>query len=278
MANMIRTTLLLAGLTGILLLIGGFLGGRGGMLIALILSVLMNFGSYWYSDKLVLKMYKARELSETESPELFGMVQNLAAKAGLPMPRLYVVDNPMPNAFATGRDPKHAAVAVTTGITRILNKEELAGVISHELAHVKNRDTLISTIAATIAGVITFMANMAQWSLIFGGGDDDGANPLGILAMAILAPIAATIVQLAISRGREFEADATGARIFGNPFPLASALAKLEAGNRAVQSDVNPSTAHMFIVNPLKGKAVASLFSTHPSTEERIARLRAMQI
>ena len=168
MANMIRTTLLLAGLTGILLLIGGYFGGRGGMLIALIFSILMNFGTYWYSDKLVLKMYKARELTVAEAPELFGMVENLAANAGLPMP----------NAFATGRDPKHAAVAVTTGITRILNKDELAGVISHELAHVRNRDTLISTIAATLAGVITFMANMAQWSLIFGGGDDDGPNPL----------------------------------------------------------------------------------------------------
>ena len=276
MANMIRTTLLLAGLTGILLLIGGYFGGRGGMLIALIFSILMNFGTYWYSDKLVLKMYKARELTVAEAPELFGMVENLAANAGLPMPRLYIVDNPMPNAFATGRDPKHAAVAVTTGITRILNRDELAGVISHELAHVKNRDTLISTIAATLAGVITFMASMAQWSLIFGGGDDDGANPVGILAMAILAPIAASIVQLAISRGREFEADAGGAKISGKPLSLASALAKLESGNNAVRSDVNPSTAHMFIVNPLKGKAVASLFSTHPSTEERIARLRSM--
>ena len=278
MANMIRTTLLLAGLTGILLLIGGFFGGRSGMLIALIFSILMNFGSYWYSDKLVLKMYKARELSGAEAPELFRMVENLAGNAGLPMPRLYVVENPMPNAFATGRDPKHAAVAVTTGITRILNKEELEGVISHELAHVKNRDTLISTVAATIAGVITFMASMAQWSLIFGGGDDDGANPLGILAMAILAPIAAMVIQLAISRGREFEADARGAKISGNPLSLASALAKLESGNNAVRSDVNPSTAHMFIVNPLKGKKMSSLFSTHPSTEERISRLRSMQI
>lgn len=275
---MIRTTLLLAGLTGILLLIGGFFGGRSGMLIALIFSILMNFGSYWYSDKLVLKMYKARELSGAEAPELFRMVENLAGNAGLPMPRLYVVENPMPNAFATGRDPKHAAVAVTTGITRILNKEELEGVISHELAHVKNRDTLISTVAATIAGVITFMASMAQWSLIFGGGDDDGANPLGILAMAILAPIAAMVIQLAISRGREFEADARGAKISGNPLSLASALAKLESGNNAVRSDVNPSTAHMFIVNPLKGKKMSSLFSTHPSTEERISRLRSMQI
>ena len=276
MANMIRTTLLLAGLTGILLLIGGYFGGRGGMLIALIFSILMNFGTYWYSDKLVLKMYKARELTAAEAPELFGMVENLAANADLPMPRLYVVDNPMPNAFATGRDPKHAAVAVTTGITRILNKDELAGVISHELAHVRNRDTLISTIAATLAGVITFMASMAQWSLIFGGGDDDCPNPLGVLAMAILAPLAATIVQLAISRGREFEADAGGAKISGKPLSLANALAKLESGNNAVRSDVNPSTAHMFIINPLKGKAVASLFSTHPSTEERIARLRSM--
>ena len=277
MTNMIRTTVLLAGLTGLLLLIGGLVGGRSGMFLALIFSFVMNFGAYWYSDKLVLKMYHAREVSSTDAPDLYSMVQRLAQNAGLPMPRLYIVDTPMANAFATGRDPQHAAVAVTTGITRILNRNELEGVVAHELAHIKNRDTLISTIAATIAGVITFLATMAQWSLIFGGNDDDRGNPLGILAMAILAPIAATIIQLAISRGREFGADAGGAKICGDPLSLASALAKLETAAGAVRADVNPSTAHMFIVNPLKGRTFASLFSTHPSTEERISRLRSLQ-
>jgi len=277
MTNMIRTTVLLAGLTGLLLLIGGLVGGRSGMFLALIFSFVMNFGAYWYSDKLVLKMYHAREVSSADAPDLYSMVQRLAQNAGLPMPRLYIVDTPMANAFATGRDPQHAAVAVTTGITRILNRNELEGVVAHELAHIKNRDTLISTIAATIAGVITFLASMAQWSLIFGGNDDDRGNPLGILAMAILAPIAATIIQLAISRGREFGADAGGAKICGDPLSLASALAKLETAAGAVRADVNPSTAHMFIVNPLKGRTFASLFSTHPSTEERISRLRSLQ-
>lgn len=274
---MIRTTLLLAGLTGLMLLIGGAVGGRGGMLLALIFSLIMNFGAYWYSDKIVLKMYHAREVTSAESPDLYSMVQRLAERAGLPMPKVYIVDTPMPNAFATGRDPKHAAVAVTMGIMGILNRNELEGVVAHELAHVKNRDTLISTVAATIAGVITFLASMAQWSLIFGGSDEDGGNPIGMLVMAILAPIAATIIQMAISRGREFGADSGGADISGDPQALASALAKLEAGSRAIRADVNPSTAHMFIVNPLKGSTVASLFSTHPSTEERIRRLRAMQ-
>ena len=278
MTNMIRTTLLLAGLTGLLLLIGGFVGGRSGMFLALIVSFAMNFGAYWYSDKLVLKMYHAREVTSTEAPDLYSLVQNLAHNASLPMPRVYIIDTPMANAFATGRDPKHAAVAVTTGIANILNRNELEGVVAHELAHIKNRDTLISTMAATIAGVITFLASMAQWSLIFGGSDDDGGNPLAVLAMAIIAPIAATIIQLAISRGREFGADASGAKISGDPLPLANALAKLEASASAgARANVNPSTAHMFIVNPLKGKAIATLFSTHPSTEERIARLRSMQ-
>lgn len=247
------------------------------MILALIFSFALNFGAYWYSDKLVLKMHHAREVTPTEAPDLHGMVQRLAQNAGLPMPRVYIVDTPMPNAFATGRDPKHAAVAVTTGIMRILNVDELEGVVAHELAHIKNRDTLISTIAATIAGVITFLASMAQWSLIFGGNDEDGGNILSVLAMAILAPIAATIIQLAISRGREFGADASGARICGRPLSLASALAKLEAGSGAVKTDVNPSTAHMFIVNPLKGKTMANLFSTHPNTEERISRLSSMR-
>jgi heat shock protein HtpX len=277
MTGIIRTTILLAVLTGLMLLIGGVLGGRSGMLLALMLSVVMNFGSYWYSDKIVLKMYHAREVTSLESPELYSIVQGLADRAGLPMPKVYIINSSMANAFATGRDPKHAAVAVTTGIVKILDKNELEGVIAHELTHVKNRDTLISAMAATLAGVITYMANIAQWGLIFGGRDDDGGNIVGALAMIILAPIAAMLVQLAISRGREFGADKGGAEISGRPLALASALAKLEGAAGTVRADVNPSTAHLFIVNPLKGRAMASLFSTHPSTEERIRRLTAMQ-
>jgi heat shock protein HtpX len=276
MTGIIRTTILLAALTGLMLLIGGVLGGKSGMLLALVLSVVMNFGSYWYSDKIVLAMYHAREVTPAESPELYGMVQGLAERAGLPMPRVCIVNSQMANAFATGRDPKHAAVAVTTGIMRILDRNELEAVIAHELTHVKNRDTLISAMAATLAGVVTYMANIAQWGLIFGGRDDDGGNIVGALAMIILAPIAALLVQLAISRGREFGADRGGAEICGRPLALASALSKLEGAAGAVRADVNPSTAHLFIINPLKGRAMASLFSTHPSTEERIRRLTAM--
>jgi len=275
--NGIRTALLLASLTGLMLLIGGALGGRGGMAIALLLSLVMNMGSYWYSDKIVLKMYHAREVTPTEAPGLYGIVRGLVERAQMPMPKVYIVDTPMPNAFATGRNPSHAAVAATTGIMRILDRDELEAVMAHELSHVRNRDTLISSVAATIAGVITFVANMAQWSLIFGGNDDDGGNIVGVIAMAILAPIAAMIIQMAISRSREFGADAGGAELTGHPMALASALSKLEGAAGRVQADVNPSTAHMFIVNPLKGKKLASLFSTHPSTEERIARLSAMQ-
>ncbi len=275
--NGIRTALLLASLTGLMLLIGGALGGRGGMAIALLLSLVMNMGSYWYSDKIVLKMYHAREVTPTEAPGLYGIVRGLVERAQMPMPKVYIVDTPMPNAFATGRNPSHAAVAATTGIMRILDRDELEAVMAHELSHVRNRDTLISSVAATIAGVITFVANMAQWSLIFGGNDDDGGNIVGVIAMAILAPIAARIIQMAISRSREFGADAGGAELTGHPMALASALSKLEGASGRVQADVNPSTAHMFIVNPLKGKKLASLFSTHPSTEERIARLSAMQ-
>jgi heat shock protein HtpX len=279
MTGILRTTILLAVLTGLMLLIGGILGGRSGMLLALILSVIMNFASYWYSDSIVLKMYHAREVTSAEAPELYGMVQRLADRAGLPMPKVCIINTPMANAFATGRNPSHAAVAVTAGIMKILDRNELEGVIAHELTHVKNRDTLISAMAATLAGVITYMANIAQWGLIFGGRDDDGGNVLGALAMIILAPIAALLVQLAISRGREFGADKGGAEISGKPLALASALAKLDgaAGATAARADVNPSTAHMFIVNPLKGRALASLFSTHPSTQERIRRLTAMQ-
>jgi len=277
MTRIIRTTLLLASLTGLMLLIGGALGGRSGMLLALLFSLVMNLGTYWYSDKIVLRMYHAKEVTPAESPELYRIVQDLVDRAGMPMPKVYIVNTQMPNAFATGRNPKHAAVAVTTGILNILNRDELEGIIAHELAHVKNRDTLISAMAATIAGVITFMANMAQWSLIFGGGDDDnGSNIIGVLAMAILAPIAALIIQLAISRGREFVADEGGAKLCGKPLALASALAKLDNAAGTIRADVNPSTVHMFIINPLKRGNIASLFSTHPSTEERIKRLHTM--
>jgi heat shock protein HtpX len=277
MMNGIRTTLLLASLTGLMLLIGGALGGRGGMMIALLFSLVMNMGTYWYSDKIVLRMYHAKEVTPVESPELHGIVRGLVDRANMPMPKVYTVETPMPNAFATGRSPEHAAVAVTTGIMRILNQDELEAVVAHELSHVRNRDTLISSVAATIAGVITFVASMAQWSLIFGGNDEDGGNIVGILAMAILAPIAALIIQMAISRNREFGADDGGAKLCGHPMTLASALTKLERASGSARVDVNPSTAHMFIVNPLKGKRLASLFSTHPSTVERIKRLQAMQ-
>ncbi len=277
MSSILRTTLLLGGLTGLLLLIGGALGGRGGMFIALILSVVMNFGAYWYSDKIVLSTYHAREVGPDSAPEIYGIVRNLAEKDNLPMPKVYVIDTPMANAFATGRDPAHAAVAVTTGITRILNRDEIEGVLAHELTHVKNRDTLISAVAATLAGVITFLANMAQWALIFGD-REEGGNALGALLMAILAPIAATVIQLAISRGREYDADAGGARLTGRPMALASALSKLEGAAGSTRTKATPATAHMFIVNPLKGASLAGLFSTHPSTEERIKRLSTMEV
>lgn len=248
------------------------------MLIALILSVAVNLGSYWYSDKIVLRMYKAREAVPAESPVLHRIVSSLADRAGLPMPGVYIVDAAMPNAFATGRDPAHAAVAVTTGILKVLERDELEGVLAHELAHVKNRDTLISAMAATIAGVVTYMATIARWGMIFGSGsrNNNDGNAIGVLATAILAPVAAMLIQMAISRGREFGADEGGARICGKPAALASALAKLEGASRGIKADVNPTTAHMFIVNPLSGKAMSSLFSTHPSTEERIKRLMAM--
>ena len=285
MKNMFKTTMLLATLTGLLVIVGRMIGGTGGMVIAFVFALLMNFGSYWYSDKIVLKMYRAREVSETDNPQLYGVVRNLAMRADLPMPKVYIVDTSMPNAFATGRDPKHAAVAATTAIMDLLTPEELEGVLAHELAHVKNRDTLISAVAATIAGVITMIATWAQWAAIFGGlggRDDDGAgNIVGFIALAIVAPMAATIIQLAISRSREFAADAEGARISQKPWALANALSKLEYGASHYcqrRGDVAPSqsTAHMFIVNPLRGSALMNLFRTHPATEERIRRLNSM--
>lgn len=279
MINTIKTTLLLSSLTVLLILVGGAIGGKAGMMIALVLSLVMNFGSYWYSDKIVLKMYHAREVTSAESPELYAIVQRLADRGNIPVPKVYTMDTPMANAFATGRDPSHAAVAVTTGIMRLLNRDELEGVLAHELTHVKNRDTLISAVAATIAGVITILASMARWSLIFGGfgRDDEGAaDMVGILVMSILAPLAAVVIQLAISRSREFMADAGGAELCGKPMALANALSKLQNSAGAVKADVNPSTAHMFIVNPLRGGMMRSLFSTHPPTEERIRRLSEM--
>ncbi|MBC7086088.1 MAG: zinc metalloprotease HtpX [Methanomethylovorans sp.] len=284
MGNMLKTTLLLASLTGLLIIVGRLIGGTFGMIIAFVFAIIMNFGTYWYSDKIVLRMYKAEEVTASDHPQLYGIVKKLATLANMPMPKVYIVHTSMPNAFATGRDPKHAAIAATTGILNLLTPEELEGVLAHEMAHVKNRDTLISAIAATIAGVITMIANWIQWAAIFGGfrsNDDRNNSIIGFLVLAILAPLAATIIQLAISRSREFAADEEGAKICKKPWALANALEKLEYGTalyRPRREDVkaSESTAHMFIVNPLKGGGLSSLFRTHPATEERIARLRAM--
>jgi len=278
--NTIKTTLLLGGLTGLLIFIGGYFGGQHGVVIAFIFALVMNFGSYWFSDKIILRMYHAQEVSENEAPEIFSLVRNLALKASLPMPKVYIIPEGTPNAFATGRDENHAVVAVTEGILRILNKAELEGVIAHELAHIKNKDMLIGSIAATLAGAIVMLANMAQWAAIFGGGsrdrDDDRGGVIGLIAMAILAPIAATIIQMAISRSREYLADEGGSRISGRPYDLASALEKLSRASEAIPLAANPSTAHMFIVNPLTGRSLMNFFSTHPPIEERVARLRSM--
>ena len=281
MSNSFKTALLLGLLTGIILGIGQLFGGSQGLVIAFVFALLINFGSYWFSDKIVLAMYNAREVSGDDAPELYRTVQNLTVRAQLPMPRLYVIPSESPNAFATGRDPQHAAVAVTEGILRIMNREELEGVIAHELSHVKNRDILIGTIAATLAGVVMMLANMARWAAIFGVGRSDrdeegGGGILGMILMSVLAPIAAMMIQMAISRSREFLADATGAKIAGNPLGLASGLAKLARASEMVPLEARPETAHMFIVSPLTGGSFLSLFSTHPPVEERIARLRAM--
>jgi len=281
MSNVFKTAFLLTVLTAMLVLIGGAIGGRNGMLIALVFAFVMNFVSYWWSDKIVLAMYGAQPVSEAESPQLYNMVHRLASKAGVPMPKLYIIPSEQPNAFATGRNPSHAAVAVTEGIMRILDPEELEGVLAHELSHVLNRDVLISTIAATLAGAITYLAHMAQWAAFMGGGrsdDDEGPSPVAMILMAIVAPIAAMLVQLAVSRAREFQADASGARLVGRPWPLAKALEKLDMAAQAIPMNANPATAHLFIMNPLSGQSLMRLFSTHPSTEERIARLRAMRI
>ena len=281
MGNQFRTFILLSVLTALFVLIGDALGGTGGMVIALVFAGVMNFMAYWFSDKIVLAMYKAREVKEQEAPELYAIVRELCHRANLPMPRVYIVPSQTPNAFATGRNPHHAAVAVTQGILQLLSWEELKGVLGHELAHVKHRDILIQTVAATIAGAIVMIARIGQWALIFGGfGGDDNDNPLGAIGaiiLLIIAPIAAFLIQMAISRSREYYADEGGARFCGQPLYLANALRKLEQGvQRQPMREANPATAHMFIVNPLKGKGLMSLFSTHPPTEKRIARLEAM--
>jgi heat shock protein HtpX len=280
--NTLKTTFFLAILAVLFVSVGQMLGGRNGATMALIMAGLMNVVAYWFSDKIVLAMYRAKEVKESEAPELHSIVRGLVMRAHLPMPKVYMMDNPTPNAFATGRNPEHAAVAVTTGIMGLLSREELTGVIGHELSHIKNRDILISTIAATIAGAISYLAHVAQWGLMFGGRrNEEDRNPLGsilTIVMMILAPIAAMLIQMAISRSREYKADEGGASICGNPLALADALKKLQAGVRRIPMEANPSTAHMFIISPLTGGGLLSLFSTHPPIEERIARLEALTI
>lgn len=274
----VKTTLLMGALMGIILVIGQWLGGAPGLLVAFVFAAAMNLGAYWFSDKLVLRMYRAREISRAEAPEFYRIVEDLTSRAGMPMPKLYIMPSDAANAFATGRNPDHAAVAVTEGILRIMDRRELTGVLAHELSHVKNRDILISSVAATLAGVIMIVANMARWSALFGGmgrsGDRHGGNVIGLLATAILAPVAALLIQMAISRTREFAADDSGARVSGDPQGLASALAKLGRAAEQAPLEASPQTSHLFIVNPLSGEALMRLFSTHPPLEERIARLR----
>ncbi len=278
MFNLMKTAILMAAITALFMAIGAMIGGRAGMMLALVVALGMNFFSYWFSDTMVLKMYSAREVDEGSAPQFYAMVRELAQKAELPMPRVYLIDEDAPNAFATGRNPEHAAVAATTGILRVLSARELRGVMAHELAHVKHRDILISTVSATMAGAISMLANFA---MLFGGRDNEGrpANPLVGILVAILAPIAASLIQMAISRAREFEADRGGAEISGDPAALASALDKIHRyaqGIPLAPAEAHPETAQMMIMNPLSGRGLAGLFSTHPSTEERIERLMAM--
>jgi heat shock protein HtpX len=281
MSNMLKTTLFLALLTGLFIAVGGLLGGRGGMVMAFVFALIMNFVSYWFSDKIVLKMYGAQPIGESEAPVVHRIVRGLATRAGIPMPKLYLIPSESPNAFATGRSPQHAAVAVTEGILQLMDERELEGVLAHELSHVLNRDVLISTVAATVAGAISMLANIAQWGMMFGGSRDEegrGTNPIALLLTIILAPLAAMLIQMAVSRSREYQADASGARLTRNPHGLASALAKLGQATRIVPMNANPATAHLFIVNPLSGRALVNLFSTHPPLEDRIARLEAMRV
>ncbi len=278
--NTVKTIGLMVFMTVLLVFVGAAIGGRGGMIFAFVLAMIMNFGSYWFSDKIVLRMYNAQPVTESQAPELHSIVRTLVQKAGMPMPKVYIIPEETPNAFATGRNPEHAVVAVTQGIMRLLSREELSGVIAHELAHIKHRDMLTGTIVATIAGAISMLAQMAQWAMIFGGGrrdDDRDGSPIAALVMMIVAPIAAMLVQMAISRTREYEADKGGAGICGNPMSLADALLKLERGNQIIpMDDAKPATAHMFIVNPLHGGGLMTLFSTHPPIPERVKRLQEM--
>ncbi|RDK08044.1 zinc metalloprotease HtpX [Cupriavidus lacunae] len=278
MFNWVKTFMLMAAITALFIVIGGMIGGRSGMMMALLIALGMNFFSYWFSDKMVLRMYNAQEVDAGSAPQFYGMVQELAQRAGLPMPRVYLINEDAPNAFATGRNPEHAAVAATTGILRVLSERELRGVMAHELAHVRHRDILTSTIAATMAGAISALANMAMF---FGGRDEHGnrTNPIASIAVAILAPLAASLIQMAISRAREFEADRGGAEISGDPQALASALDKIHRYAQGIPfqaAEEHPATAQMMIMNPLSGGGIANLFSTHPATEERIARLMQM--
>jgi heat shock protein HtpX len=278
--NNIKTVLLLGALTGIFLFIGGMVGGQNGMLLALVFAGLMNFVSYWFSDKIVLKSYRATELAESDAPRIYAMVRELCQQAQIPVPAIYVFEQDSPNAFATGRDPQKAVIALSRGIMQAMGEEELKGVIAHELTHVINRDTLLATIAATLAGAIMFLAYQMRWVGLFTGGRDNDkrGGVLGMMGMAILAPLAATIIQLAISRSREFKADAGAAQLTHNPEGLASALEKLTAYAQRVPLQGSRQTAHLFIVSPLSGKSLLSLFSTHPPIEERVARLRAMRL
>ncbi len=279
--NTVKTIGLMVFMTVLLVFVGAALGGRNGMVMAFALALIMNVGSYWFSDKIVLRMYHAQPVTEAEAPELHAIVHTLVQRAGMPMPKVYIIPEETPNAFATGRNAEHAVVAVTQGIMRILSREELTGVIAHELAHIKHRDMLTGTIVATIAGAISMLAQMAQWAMIFGGGsrrdDNEGGSPIAALVMMIVAPIAAMLVQMAISRTREYEADKGGAILAGNPTWLANALLKLEKGSQIIpMEDARPATAHMFIVNPLRGGGLMNLFSTHPPIAERVKRLNDM--
>ncbi|MEK6531233.1 MAG: zinc metalloprotease HtpX [Deltaproteobacteria bacterium] len=279
--NYLKTAALLAVLSALLVFFGSALGGRQGAIMALVFAGLMNFISYWFSDKIVLAMFRAKKVDEASAPELHSSIRDLTMKAGMPMPKVYIMENDTPNAFATGRNPEHGAVAVTTGIMKLLTKEELKGVLAHELSHIRNRDILISTIAATIAGAISYLSHIAYYAAIFGGrssrDDDRGGNPIALIVMMVVAPVAAMVVQLAISRGREYAADSGGAGMLGNPLPLAEALKKLEYYNKRIPMRLsNGSAAHMFIVSPLSGGSLLKLFSTHPPVAERVKRLEAM--
>jgi heat shock protein HtpX len=275
MGNTLKTTLLLGLLTGLIVWIGGYFGGQGGMIFAFLFAVIMNFGAYWFSDRIVLRMYRAREVDPGQAPGLYRIVERLAQKAGIPTPRVYVIPSASPNAFATGRNPEHAVVAVTDGILRLMSDEELEGVLAHELGHVRNRDILIGSIAATLAGAVMILGSMARWAAIFGGfsRDDDEGGIFGLLFMAIVAPLAAMLIQMAISRTREYKADASAAELTGTPYGLANALEKLGKATQRIPMQATPSTAHMFIVNPLSGRSMMKLFSTHPPLEDRIRRL-----